>query len=191
MKNVSNSDSVLIFIGVFFLLYCELCIFGSYFIPSFINQKKENIINNSEIVYLKSISVKEMLNEYQEKLESSSLVNINMEYLTLRDDTYYVGIYQDIILFVTPINLKNIENDVVYQLGIIIDKDSSNYELAKNYYRYLIEVNNEFIYNVEDLVNETLNNDGEIVDQNNGLKLVNIDSEYEINFVIERKISSN
>lgn len=187
MKNVKNGEKVLIFIGVLLVFSVELCIFTIMFVPSAnaTNWKLNNI--EEPAIYLKPMTVDELITSYQNKLALNELGVINLDYLTVKNDTYYIGLFQDIILFVTPVAMKEVSEDIIYQTGIIIDQGSDNYDLALDYYKCLIAVNNEFIYDVDILIDEIIEESNQTIDKNNGLLLANITDEYEINFVVERK----
>ena len=182
-----KKDKILIIIGVFIMLVYELAIFGVICMPKKFNN---NLIAYENTVYSEMITVKELIDSFNKELLNNNKNEINLEYLTVVDNTYYIGLFQDIILFITPINMKNIEEDIVYQMGIIIDNDSFNYDLALLYYRILAIANNEFLFDISYIINEVVTTE-KTIDQNNGLLFTKISDSNDINFVIERKYKAS
>ena len=189
MENTNQRERLLIFIGVLVVLICELALFTITFVPRALAQN--NLVMNLEepIIYREKMKIEQLIGVFQETLAVDNLGTINLDYLTVKNNTYYIGLFQDIIFFVTPLEIDDLKEDIVYQTGIIIDQGSDNYELAISYYQRLVQINNEFIYDVDNLVQEVLESDN-YIDKNNGLLLAKISDEYEINFVIERKYES-
>ena len=159
-----------------------------------VDYDKQIKVDNKEVytlkkaVYRKLITPESLIKKYNKVLLENNMNEINLEYLTNIDNTYYIGLYQDIILFVTPHECNDIKTDIVYQTGIIIDEETNNLDLAKLYYEYLIQANNEFIFNANELVQMVV--DGNLVEKNNGLILASIINDGEINLFIERKYNS-
>lgn len=181
MKKIS------IILGVIIALLCELLIIFINFIPKPYNEENE-VLALEKVIYRKLITPDSLVRKYNKVLKKNNFNEIDLEYLTVIDDTYYIGLYQDIILFITPLEYNDFNNDIVYQTGIIIDSETDNLELAKLYYEYLIESNNEYIFNANELVQLVVN--GDLVERNNGLILASIVSDGEINLFIERKYNS-
>jgi len=176
-----------IFLGVLVALMCEFLIIFVNVIPKE-SVKVEETFALKKVTYRKMITPNSLVKKYNEILVKNNLKEIDLEFLTVIDDTYYIGLYQDIILFITPLECNDFSDDIVYQTGIIVDEETNNFELAQLYYEYLIESNNEYIFNANELVNLVIN--GELIENNNGLILGAIVSDGEINLFIERKYNS-
>lgn len=181
MKKIS------IFIGVIIALMCELSIAFINFIPKPL-EENGGVLLLKKVIYREMITVNSLLKKFDNVLIENNLGKIDLEYLTVIDDTYYIGLFQDIILFISPLEYNNINEDIVYQTGIIVDEDTVNLELALLYYEYLIKANNEFVFNANELVNLVV--EGNLVEENNGLILGAVNDNYEINLFIERKYNS-
>lgn len=166
-------------LGILIALMCEISLLFINVIPKPLNIENE-ILAFEPIIYSKDISLEELIDSFNKILEKNSLEKVDLDYLTVIDNTYYIGLFQDIILFITPN-----DDNYVYQNGIIIDEDTNNFPLALIYYNFLIEANNDFLIDVMDLVDLVL--EGELVDDNNGLLLGAISDDNEINLFIERK----
>ena len=167
-------------LGIMIALMCEGALILINFIPKPLNTNNDSLAME-QVIYSKEITIDSLIKKYDEKLELNNFEKMNLEYLTIIDNTYYIGLFQDVILFITPTDLSN----CVYQTGIIVDEDTNNFDLALLYYQLLIEANNEFIFNSQELVNLVV--EGKLVSRNNGLILGYINDNYEINFFIERK----
>lgn len=174
-------------LGIIIALMCEMSILFIKFIPKPLPLTTD-VYALEKVIYRPMITINNLINKYKRILVKNDLNEIDLEYLTVIDDTYYVGLYQDIILFITPFEYNSLNNDLVYQTGIIINEETDNFELAIRYYQYLIEANNEFIFNANELVERVI--DGDLVKENNGLILASIVNDGEINLFIERKYNS-
>jgi len=66
------------------------------------------------------------------------------EYLTVENETYWYGLYDDISLYIKTTNFSNNkETDVTDMMAIYYDKNSKNAEMAQKYVKYLIKANND------------------------------------------------
>lgn len=165
-------------ISVATMLMCELAIFIINVIPK--SFTLEDNFAYTDVLYSEQLDHETLLENYNNLLDKNNLPSLNLMYLTLVDETYYLGLYQDLILFIT-----SNEAGYVCQSGIIYLEDSSNIDIALNYYKYLIEANNNdknTLYN--DYFLKSVMNDNLVFD--NGLNLVAIKSDGEVNLVIER-----
>lgn len=189
MDYIMKNEKLFIFLGVMFVLIIELSMLTIAFMPKVFAKNSDESNQVERIIYRENISVKNLLNDYQTKFQGANLHLIDLEYLTVLEDTYYIGLFQDVILFITPLEMSgDINNDIVLQTGIIMDKESNNQELGLHYYKEMIEVNNQFIYNINELLDAI--DVYEIVDQNNGLLLAKVTNNYESSYVIERKYAN-
>lgn len=188
MEFIQKNEKYFIILGVLIALIFELSFLVSAFLPKALAKEIESDdILEEIIIYREPIFVNDMYNLLNDMFLQNNLKTINLDYLSIKDETYYVGLYQDIILFISPITLNNTMEDIVYQMGIIYDNESLNYELALSYYECILKVNNEFIYDYDALIKDVLIKENSLVDQNNGLLLSKIVNEYETNLVLERK----
>lgn len=186
MTYFRNHEKLFIFFGVVFTLFFEFLFLSLIMIPKTLakNNEVEEIV---PIIYQDKLLVKDLLNKFNEKIKLNNLYEINKEFLTERNGTYYVGLFQDVLLFISPLELNNLDSDIVYQTGIIIGNDSQNFDLALKYFKCLVEVNENHVYYLDLLVEEAINNKGEFIDDNNGLLLAYLEDDFEINFILERK----
>lgn len=176
-----------IFFGVIVALICELSIMFIKLTPKPLPNNGDLMVYSEDII-LEDITCNELINKYNNLLKENDLFQIDLNYLTVVDGTYYVGLFQDILLFITPVECEDIASDFVYQAGIILDEDTNNFDLAVSYYKHLITANNEFIGNHEELIDILLKDDA--VSKNNGLILGKVIDNNEINLFMERKRSN-
>ena len=182
-----------IIFGVLMTIILELLIITITVNPETFENKMDNTDSLKKVVYRKLITVESLINKFDNILIQNELDEINLDYLSLINQTYYVGLFQDIIFFITPLedsetSLGDRTNDIVYQTGIIVPENTDNFALALLYYQYLIEANNEFIFDANQLVKLVV--EGNLVERNNGLILGGLTDNNEINLFIERKYNS-
>ena len=78
------------------------------------------------------------------------------DYLTIQDNNYWYGLYDDIYCYAVPEKYTgNKEKDIVEMIAIYYTKNSSNEELAIEYVRKLIKANNYDLTDNE--INELIN----------------------------------
>lgn len=174
----------LLFIIDIIILLAGICYRYDYYVA----KSKDSEIVLKSATHRRLISCERLIDKFNNILLQNDLEVVDLEFLTSIDDTYYVGLYQDVILFITPHEHNNLDEDIVYQCGIIFDSDTLNLDLAKKYYQYLIEANNEYIFDAHILVNNVL--DGDLIERNNGVILASVENEGEVNLFIERKYNT-
>lgn len=72
------------------------------------------------------------------------------EYLTVENETYWYGLYDDISLYIKAKDFTNDKTkDVTEMMGIYYDKNSKNTEMVQKYVKYLIKANNDNLTDAE------------------------------------------
>ena len=181
MNYLKKHNRMFLIIGTILLSCVNIVLLYNFFLPRDV-VASNNTNYNDRTIYLPKIKA------YDTLLKFIDIVNNNEElypcdrsFLTKEDDTYYLGIYQDILLFIT------MNDDNIYQMGLILDGDSPNLDIACKYFEIIINLNNEFIFPLDDYIDKIMDNPNKTIDLNNGLLgsyIIDID---EINLVIERK----
>ena len=98
MAYILKNEKVFILIGVLFVLMCEFLMLAYTFAPKVLaaDYKVEEVI-----VYRDEITVNELIEDLNNNLLDNELYPIDEEFLTIIDNTYYFGLYQDIVLFLS------------------------------------------------------------------------------------------
>lgn len=151
-----------------------LSLFGYLTINYFLNKdikKEQDKLDN--IVYSDQIYINDFITEFNSKIIDNNLVTLSTNY-TLDNDIYYYNLYEDITLYIKPIEyLEDQNKEIVYEVGIFYPKDTEYENMVIEYFKYLIIVNNSTIGNnlSLDLINkaDNLSQQNKSLDENNGL----------------------
>lgn len=100
--------------------------------------------------YVEKIDVLTLISKFNTEIMDNGLeFPASDNYLTIENDEYWYGLYDDIHCFIVSEKFTGEkENDIVNIIGIYYPKNSPNEELAMKYVRNLLKANNNRLTDV-------------------------------------------
>ena len=152
-----KKKNIVIIVGVIIVILS----IGVYFtINYFLNKDLTAEEENQEIVdtygYIEEENVANLVAKFNTEVMASSLnYPASPEYLIEEAGVYWYGLYEDINLYIEPLDYTSTqENDIVDISAINFPKDSKNQEMALQFAKQLVKANNNTLTDLE--INELL-----------------------------------
>lgn len=149
--------------------------------------------SKSSIGYVKEETVTSSVSNFNTKITDSNLeYSLSDEYFSIENNAYYYGLFEDIVLCITPLEFtENKDSDIVSKLSIYYDKNSNNEDLALKYITDLILSNSNKILTNEEINtfmsdSKNMSEKDKYASNGSGLKLYYIEDENRIQYTIVR-----
>lgn len=160
---MNKSNKIIIIISLIVIFFSISGYFGiKYYLKKDLEKAKSNLEETIEKYgYIEKENVLTLISKFNTEIMDNGLeFPASDDYLTIENNEYWYGLYDDIHCFIIPEKFTgNKEEDIVAMIGIYYPKNSPNKELAQKYVINLLKANNNKLTDkdIKDLINNSNN----------------------------------
>ncbi len=143
---MKNKNKIIIIICIVLVVISIFGYFGiKYYLDKDLEKAKEELNQTIEKYgYVEKENIHTLIAKFNTEIMDNGLeYPASDDYLTIQDDTYWYGLYDDVYCYIVPEKFtEDKEEDIASMMSIYYPKNSSNEKLALEYVRHLIKANN-------------------------------------------------